>query len=410
MNKKDRNPQPLLSKFSSCLVILLTIILFGFAICMMTTTEGAIKWQNFVYQADAFIHGQLNYRILPPSLIDSVEIDGKFYWPLGPFSALILMPLVAIFGPHLIIQNLVQIILNLLVFFFCYSLAKKWRYNTNDSLWLAFAFTLCSAYVGNVYTPTVWPFSSVVTVVLLFLTINEYLNKQRFWLLGIFIGAVLATRFTAGLIIILISGDVILDKTIILRNKIKKLAALMVPIFISGLLLLLFNWQAYGHPLDNGYMKTITWPAGENTRKEHGLFNPALIPNNLYYFFLVAPTPTLDPHTLKLVPPYIKHTYAENFFLLSPIFLIIFFNVKLKNRFFKLTVLTCLLILTTLLTYYSANYYEFGPRYLTDLLPLVYLLLLESFPNYQLQFRHRLIIAASGIFNLYLFLTWILKP
>lgn len=52
----------------------------------------------FNYLADAFLHGQLNFRMTPPSTHDLVIFNSKLYayWP--PFPALLLMPFIALFG------------------------------------------------------------------------------------------------------------------------------------------------------------------------------------------------------------------------------------------------------------------------------------------------------------------------
>lgn len=53
---------------------------------------------HFVYQADAFLHGQLALTTRPPNLNDWVLQDGRWYVSFPPFPAVLMMPLVAIFG------------------------------------------------------------------------------------------------------------------------------------------------------------------------------------------------------------------------------------------------------------------------------------------------------------------------
>jgi hypothetical protein len=52
----------------------------------------------FNYLADAFLHGQLHLRQLPPGTVDLVFYGDRIYlyWP--PFPALLVAPLVALFG------------------------------------------------------------------------------------------------------------------------------------------------------------------------------------------------------------------------------------------------------------------------------------------------------------------------
>ena len=62
-------------------------------------------WQSspftyFNYLADAFLHGQFRLRLIPPQTHDLALYNGNYflYWP--PFSAILLIPIVALFGVH----------------------------------------------------------------------------------------------------------------------------------------------------------------------------------------------------------------------------------------------------------------------------------------------------------------------
>lgn len=59
---------------------------------------GGTHYTYFNYLADAFLHGQLYLRLVPDRTLDLVLHDGRIflYWP--PFPALLLTPLVAVFG------------------------------------------------------------------------------------------------------------------------------------------------------------------------------------------------------------------------------------------------------------------------------------------------------------------------
>ena len=56
------------------------------------------EYPYYNYLADAFLHGQLNLRLLPGSVHDLVIFNGNYYlyWP--PMPAVVLMPFIAIFG------------------------------------------------------------------------------------------------------------------------------------------------------------------------------------------------------------------------------------------------------------------------------------------------------------------------
>ena len=53
---------------------------------------------HFMYQADAWLHGQLHLRRPPPDLNDWARVDGRWYVSFPPGPALLMLPLVAAYG------------------------------------------------------------------------------------------------------------------------------------------------------------------------------------------------------------------------------------------------------------------------------------------------------------------------
>ncbi|TMA46307.1 MAG: DUF2029 domain-containing protein, partial [Deltaproteobacteria bacterium] len=67
------------------------------------SSDGLLAHQSFaphfVYQAHAFLHGQLHLAVpQPPNLNDWVLQDGRWYVSFPPFPALLMVPFVAVFG------------------------------------------------------------------------------------------------------------------------------------------------------------------------------------------------------------------------------------------------------------------------------------------------------------------------
>src|SRR5260221_2835297 len=82
-------------------LILFAVSLIAYAI----SSGGMLAHQSlaphFVYQADAFLHGQLAIRGRPPNLNDWVLKDDRWYVSFPPFPAVLMMPFVAICGLQL---------------------------------------------------------------------------------------------------------------------------------------------------------------------------------------------------------------------------------------------------------------------------------------------------------------------
>lgn len=365
------------------------------------TTSLAGGFQNFVYQADGFLHGSVFYRVLPPSLIDNSQTNGHYYWAPGPLPALVLMPLVAVGGIHSW-QTVLTYFLLPLSLWLAYKLARRYKFLTGDAIWLAIAFVFGSLYLGSVVRPQAWQFSTIIATLAVLLGLYEYLTRRRLWLVGIYFACALATRVTAGLVIAVPVLDVLLNSPMPWRERWQRLVQLLWPMVVAGLGLLWLDYARTGNFLDSGY-----WSANINAdirplRTQYGLFSWVNIPTNLYYYFLSPPYLVREPGTLHLVWPFLRASSSMGFFLLSPFFLYLF-RAPLKQRWDKILAVVAVGMTVLLLSYYAVNVYEFGPRYLIDVLPLYYLLLLTCFTEQKLWRRDYIFILVSSLWNTYLF-------
>ena len=95
---------------------------------------------------EAFIAGKLEL-ISPPreNWADTAPFDGHHYSALGPFPAVILIPLVWTGFFH---QGIISFFGSVLVFFQCFRLAKKHKYNAHESCWFALAFCFGTSFAG----------------------------------------------------------------------------------------------------------------------------------------------------------------------------------------------------------------------------------------------------------------------
>src|SRR3989338_7224534 len=118
-------------------------LLLGFVVSAFIFQHFTNNYDNFVYQADGFLHGSVFYHTLPPILHDSSVVNGQYYWAPGPLPAVLLMPGVAIFG-LVPLQVYLNMLLLLAALVLTYLLAKQDKFSTQDSLWLALAFTFAS--------------------------------------------------------------------------------------------------------------------------------------------------------------------------------------------------------------------------------------------------------------------------
>src|SRR5205085_9266476 len=72
--------------------------LFAYALSSGSMLGHQSQAPHFVYQADAFLRGQLHLATPPPNLNDWVFERGRWYVSFPPFPAILMMPFVAFAG------------------------------------------------------------------------------------------------------------------------------------------------------------------------------------------------------------------------------------------------------------------------------------------------------------------------
>lgn len=357
-------------------------------------------WQHFSEQSSKFLVGQLD--ITENITHDLVLFNGKYYWPNGPFPAVYLMPFQMFFGDWFN-QSYGQIVLLIVLFYLLYSLARVKRFHQVDSFFLAAVFFGGSLAIPLLIAPKSWYFSQVVCMTLLTGLLLEWVTKKRFLIIGTLLAAIFATRPTSGVIAILIGYTIVFSKDS-LANKLKKIVLFGIPIALSGLLLLYFNYIRFGNILDNGYVTNDIGPVSEPLR-QIGVFSLQHIPMNIYWYFLAGFT-TVTDGSAHLVFPFISYSvWGLSFFLISPFFIYSFKTIFTKDTNLKLMWCVVAVTLVFLLAYFNTGWVTFGPRYAADLLPVLFFILLHSFSKSELSMWHRNFILMSIGLNLYLLYT-----
>ena len=364
--------------------------------------------QHFSLLAQSFLQGRTYFTGGLMSWADTVPSGSKYYWPLGPFPAVVLMPFVYLFSlfGYFFYQKYFHFLTVLAVFFLIFKIAQKYKYSYYDCLFWAFAFVFSTTFIGVAMLPWAWYLAHVVVVLLIFSAFYEFLQKRRYWLIGIILGAVLATRVNASFVIAFF-----ILKTIFLTRqdnkiKLKNVFSLLVPYIVSGSLLALYNFIRFGSFLEQGYLWQLI-PSATAKAREYGLFSLTHLPGNLYYFLLSSPLPVFkDGLSHVLTFPFIEaNPWGMSVFVTSPIFVYLFL-FKYKDKFSRLLLLTTLLIALPIFLYYGIGFRQFGYRYSLDFLPLLFILLIRSYREQSrcLSKKLKLLIVFSAFFNLYLFL------
>ncbi|OGM57926.1 hypothetical protein A2955_00135 [Candidatus Woesebacteria bacterium RIFCSPLOWO2_01_FULL_37_19] len=393
-------------RFSELFVNIFLVAFFVFTI----TTNIKVDYANqYLVLAQSFLNGKLYF---PEGYydVDLVLFNSKYYWHQGPFPAVVLMPFVYLFNLFNLTfqQGYLQFFITLGIFILCYKIARYFKYSKENSKYLAFAFCFASIYQLAAFFPVSWFFGQAITVFLLFTAIYIYLASKNYFLIGVTFSLILLTRISAVLGLIFFVIDIIFTNNF-LKNKLKYLFSLFLPIGIAGLILLIYNYVRFGNFLETGYLiYNQTLPPG------NPFFSIRYFLGNLYaYFFKGLDVSFLKDRFillggLKLKIPYFKAAESgTSFFIVSPIFLYLF-SVNLKEKLVRLSLFTTMIILIYLLCFYYSGGVQIGPRYLLDLLPFAFLLLLQSFKKKEIPNFAKILIILSALFNLHLFIVRVL--
>jgi hypothetical protein len=391
------------SNFTKAIILLMSLVMLMVLILNVKLQSS----QQYSDLAQSFLHGHLYFlHSIGGVGQDPVYFHGRTYWSEGVFPAIVLMPFVAIFSIFhtFFLQNYICWFLVLIIWFLVYKLAGFIGYKKQDSVLLAFAFTLASAFMGIAAISSSWYVAQSITTLLLFWSLYEYFRPggTRWWLIGLICGMILLTRPTAAPIVIFFLLEALNGK----KNHLKKHIQLLAPIAIAIVLTGLYNTLRFKSPFNGGYTAQVLGANSIASEKE-GLFSLVHVPTNLYSLVLGTPVPVLRNNvTWTLKFPYIKNNvYGMSMFITSPYYLYLLMR-KPKN-FNKQTIHLLSAALVSgifILTYFGIGVFQFGCRYSLDFLPELFMVFMIIYKknNTQLSTGMKFLFLASSLFNIYI--------
>lgn len=334
---------------------------------LSSTGLGQTRSAYFNYLADAFLHGQLSLRRVPINDLDLIHFGGQLYlyWP--PFPAVIVAPLVLLFGiavsdvAYTVVFGALSIALfaRILIALDHVHLAplsvERRGILVATCAFGTFLFIL--APVGGVwYTAQIVGWGCVLLATLVALTRQD---SWGYFLTGLALACALATRISLlfngiWLLFFLLQRDWENPR----RQTLWKLGCGLTPVIFAVTMLGWYNFARFGSPGEMG----LQWHhAGSPFRADfaqYGVFDVHYLPTNLYYQFVAYNF--LTPEQWK----------GNGLFWMTPVLLAAPYAVwHLRKR--PLTwslLLSCVLVYVPIGLVMGTGYFTFGPRYLLDLL------------------------------------------
>lgn len=344
------------------------------------------KTNYFILLADAFLHGQTNLRIIPSGPLDDLTIFNNkayLYWP--PLPSILMIPLVLVLGisiSDILILAIIASFVPLLMYFVLLEL-KKINYikiNNKSALLLSFFLAFGTCFFSIAILGTVWFTSQVVEILifllaLLFIIRFSRTNKNSDFIIGnIAFAAIIWAR-----IVLILSFPIFIY--FLFKKKKVYLFSFILTLFISVVLIGFYNRVRFNSFSETGIRYNVMNLHFKNNFQKFGTFNIRYLPHNFFYTFL-------NPLALQPYFPYIDpNPEGNSIFFTSPLFFILltplFKKVKIKRKtsiFLRVLLGSVLLTIFPVLLNFGSGWFQFGSRYLLEVVPLAIILLAIILP------------------------------
>lgn len=354
-----------------------TLIVFGVALIVYAVSTGFkdTHYNNHVWLADALLHGRV-WIPYDPGGIDALRWQGHWYIIEGPLPAILLMPLVAIFGLHTN-QVLVGAVCAAIAVASADLLFARMNVAEAQRNWLTAFLGFGTVMWWSTAFGAVWMFAHVIGLMFAMLAITECYGKARPALVGFLIACATLTRFP-----ILLSAIPIIywlfvrhkGDTRAIWNFVFGLAPLFVPYA-------LYNYARWHTPFDIGY--TIWYHQDQVGEPTGPPFKLEYLPFNLYSFFLLPPEYISDLPWLKPTSLGVALTFTSPALALA-------FLASAKQR--ETLVWWGALILTAIpsLLYYVNGFEQFGMRHSLDFTAFAMPLVARGLQRFPVAFAYAL--------------------
>lgn len=387
--------------------LLICLLLFVVALTTYSITgEGHPTYYNYyVRLADAFLNGRL-YLIDNPSWLNELVPNPSgsgYYVVYPPLPAILMMPVVAIFGLQTN-QTLISVFVGSATVALSYIVAKditKKRGTPENNaekicIWAVIMLGFGTIFWWLASTGSVWLIAQVFSVFFLLGAIHEAFNKARPLIMGLLVGASFWCRLPTILGIVFFAGLIVSRQKNHQQWKAKFRASLpsVLKLVIGAGVFVVFdmtyNFVRFGTPFDVAYwmIPGILDEPWFNL----GLFHPAYIPQNLIPFLTGLPMFT------STAPYMIAPLSGLAIWFTTPAF-IFSIQSKLKEA---ATLPAWIAIFAIALIIFSKGLsgWGFGYRYAVDFYPFLYLLTLQGIGE-KIRWYHKLLIILGVIVNLW---------
>ena len=362
-------------------------------------------WDSLARQ---FLNGKLylfDASVKNVTLHDLTLYDGKWYVPVPPLPAILLIPIMLFANPENIFMGDVSMLMGALNAVLVYLILeqfiiRRWvKFSQTSHFLLVALFAFGTNHLWVSIMGEIWFVSQVLTVTFLALTVLAALREASPWIVGVLLGVAMWARPNSLMtwpFIFAIAMQIQKDKGVIvdLKYLLKWSIESAAPVGVAIVGLLSYNYVRFENFLDFGYVSINGAPDIVNNAQRYGIFSPVYIFHNLDVMFLYTPqiqlegpwlfVPSLEGMSIFLSTPMLIYLFRryENHWWIWGAWASIFFGFAL------------------LVMYHNTGSAQFGYRYILDLIIPIMSLLSLTFQEKK-PWHYNLLLVLSILINLY---------
>jgi hypothetical protein len=290
-------------------------IFLGCAVLYVATlghrVSGTSSDPHYLYLAQSFLHGKLALEGRPPSENDWAFYQGHWYVSFPPFPAVVIMPLVAIWGLAVWDRLFWALLAGLgpaLLYVLLRALRESGRSDRSlrEDLVLTLLFAFGTPYYYTAVQGTVWFAAHVVAVPLIALFVLWSVGARRPLLAGIALALAFMTRGPTPVLLALLFAiealaasrregapaperlrELLVPSAIDVPTLMRKLVLFAIPLVLTLALAMWMNAARFDDPFEFGHsLLRIRWRSRIDT---WGLFNYHFLARNMAVFLCALP-------------------------------------------------------------------------------------------------------------------------
>ena len=343
--------------------------------------------------AAALLHGRLSIPDPMPWLESVPAPDGGWYVPLAPGPAIVLLPVVALVGPHVVDTSLLSAISAAVAVWLAWGLVRQIGGTERQAAWLTVGLAFGSELTWVATSGGPHNVEHMLAMACLMGSLRLAIAGRNPAAAGLMWAFAVTCRVPVGLALPLFAW--------LYRRQIARFVLAAAPI---GALLVLYNTARFGNPLDFGLARIMGGDPPTSVLDEpwydHGIIAIDYLPRGLHTMLL---------RTFDIVsdPPWFRPNWTGASVLLT--MPVLAWLHRARAKVLIVPWLVAGLVLVPDLLHGAPGFAQFGYRFICDVLPILWWLLAWVAVNRGLTLGMRAAIVAGIAVNIYaLWTVWAL--